>query len=207
MSQRIRAALLSLALGCLAASPALAQDPATTREMILNDPDAPVAGDPKGDVTIVAFLDYNCPYCKQSAPALEKLVKDDKGIRLVFKDWPILSATSVYGAKLALAAKYQGRYEAAHRALMALKGAKVPQDDMRAALAKAGVDMARLDADGAANDAAITALLKRNNAQATGMGFQGTPVYLVGPLLVAQAPDYDTFKEAVAQARARQKKT
>jgi protein-disulfide isomerase len=199
------ARVLAAALALFVAAPAQADDRDLSREMIVADPAAPVAGNPKGDVTIVAFLDYNCPYCKKSAPALEKLVREDGRIRLVYKDWPILSESSVYGAKLALAAKRQGKYEEAHRALMALKGAKRPNADLDAAVARAGIDMARLRADAAAGDSEIVALLKRNDAQAKGMGFPGTPVYLVGPLLVAAGLDYDGFKDAVAQARERAK--
>ncbi len=196
---------LSLGLALLAPAGAFA-DPATlSREMIVGDPAAPVSGDPKGDVTIVAYLDYNCGFCKKSAPALERLVKTDGHIRLVYKDWPILAESSVYAAKIALAAKYQGEYDVAHKALMSLKGAKIPQAKMLEAVKAAGIDMARLEADAAAHDAEIVALLKRNDAQAKGMGFAGTPVYLIGPLLVAAAPDYDQFKDAVAQARARAK--
>ncbi len=91
-------------------------------EAILNDPDAPVGGNPGGDVTIVAFLDYNCPFCKKVTPALARLVAADGGVRLVYKDWPILAASSVDGARMALAAKYQGKYEQAHAALMASPG-------------------------------------------------------------------------------------
>ncbi|HEY0293220.1 MAG TPA: DsbA family protein [Hansschlegelia sp.] len=196
---------LSLSLALLAPAGAFA-DPATlSREMIVGDPAAPVSGDPKGDVTIVAYLDYNCGFCKKSAPALERLVKTDGHIRLVYKDWPILAESSVYAAKIALAAKYQGEYDVAHKALMSLKGAKIPQAKMLEAVKAAGIDMARLEADAAAHDAEIVALLKRNDAQAKGMSFAGTPVYLIGPLLVAAAPDYDQLKDAVAQARARAK--
>lgn len=176
-----------------------------SREMIVGDPAAPVGGNPKGDVTIVAYLDYNCGFCKRSAPALDRLVRDDGRIRIVYKDWPILAKTSVYGAKLALAAKYQGKYETAHRALMSLVGASVQVDKMTAALTSAGIDMTRLTTDADAHDREITALLKRNDSQARGMLFQGTPVYLIGPLLVAAAPDYAQFKEAVAKARERAK--
>lgn len=188
-----------------AATPALA-DPATTREMIVGDPAAPVAGAADGDVTIVAYLDYNCGFCKKSQPELDRLVRTDGKIKLVYKDWPILTETSVVGAKLALAAKYQGKYEVAHRALMGLTGAKVPTEKMTAALTTAGIDMTRLQADATAHNAEITALIKRNDAQARGMGFPGTPVYLIGPLLVAAPLDYEGFKDAVAQARARAKR-
>ena len=206
-----RSALRVIALmAALAPAAALAASPSAdprdvSREMIVGDPAAPVGGDPKGDVTIVAYLDYNCGFCKKSAPALEKLVRTDGKIRLVYKDWPILAESSVAGAKIALAAKYQGKYEVAHRALMSLPGGNVAQAKMLAAVASAGVDMARLQADATAHESEMVALLKRNDAQARGMGFMGTPVYLIGPLLVAAAPSYDEFRDAVAKARARQR--
>lgn len=78
-------------------------------------------GNPKGNITIVTFFDYNCPYCKKAEPDLERVVKEDGQIRLVYKDWPILTKASVYGAQMALAAKYQGKYDAVHAALMAIR--------------------------------------------------------------------------------------
>jgi protein-disulfide isomerase len=195
-------ALLCLG-GTLAVSSVRAQ--AIDIEAILHDPDTPVGGNPKGDVTIVAFLDYNCPFCKKATPDLDRLVKTDGQIKLVYKDWPILFATSVAGAELAVAAKYQGRYQVAHDALMAIRGSKIPEDRMRDALAKAGLDMKRLDADLTAHLADIKALLKRNSAQADSLGLQGTPVFLIGPFKVAAALDYDGFKQVVADTRERQK--
>lgn len=173
-------------------------------EEILNDPQAPVGGDPKGDVTIVAFLDYNCPFCKKSTPGLARAVKEDGHVRLVYKDWPILAPSSVDGAKLALAAKYQDKYEDAHAAMMALKGRSTPAQ-MRDAVKGAGVNMVRLDADLSAHGTEIMALIKRNNAEADSLGLQGTPVFLIGPFKVAAAIDYDEFKRVIGQARARQK--
>ena len=206
MKTRLASLAAAALAGLMAAPPLVTADPGLSREMIVGDPAAPIAGDPKGDVTIVAYLDYNCGFCKKSAPALEKLVKADGRIKLVYKDWPILAESSVVGAKLALAAKYQGKYDAAHRALMGLVGAKVPAEKMTAALTSAGIDMVRLQADATAHNAEITALIKRNDAQAKGMRFRGTPVYLIGPLLVAAPLDYEGFKDAVAQARARKAK-
>ncbi|WP_279357284.1 DsbA family protein [Methylobacterium indicum] len=170
---------------------------------ILNDPEAPVSGNPKGDLTIVAFLDYNCPFCKKAEPDLLRLVKTDGRIRLVHKDWPILGDASVYGAQLALAARYQDRYDTVHRALMAIPGRKIPKERMRDAVVAAGVDMARLDEDATAHRAEIAALLQRNLDQADALGLQGTPVFLIGQLKVAAALDYDGFRQAAAQARAK----
>ncbi|KAA0121862.1 DsbA family protein [Methylobacterium sp. P1-11] len=170
---------------------------------ILNDPEAPISGNPKGDLTIVAFLDYNCPFCKKAEPDLLRLVQSDGRIRLVHKDWPILGDASVYGAQLALAAKYQGRYDDVHRALMGIPGRKIPKERMLEAVSASGLDMARLEADRTSHQGEITALLQRNLDQADALGLQGTPVFLIGPLKVATALDYNGFKQAVAQARAR----
>ncbi len=170
---------------------------------ILNDPEVPVSGNPKGDLTIVAFLDYNCHFCKKAEPDLLRLVKADGRIRLVHKDWPILGDASVYGAQLALAAKYQGRYDEVHRALMGIPGRKIPKERMLEAVAASGVDVARLEEDRKAHQAEIAALLQRNLDQADALGLQGTPVFLIGQLKVAAALDYDGFRQAVAQARAR----
>lgn len=170
---------------------------------ILNDPQAPTFGNPEGDVTIVAFLDYNCPYCKTAAPDLARVVKEDGRIRLVYKDWPILTEASVYGAQLALAARYQDRYETVHHALMSIPGRRIGEEKMLEAVAGSGVDLDRLMADLKGRISEIATLLKRNHAQAESLGLRGTPTYLVGPLL-ASTLDYSSFKRAVAEARRRQ---
>lgn len=175
---------------------------AVARKAIFNDPEAPVGGNPKGDVTIVAFEDYNCTNCKASEPALQKLVKDDGHIRLVYKDWPIFGKTSVYGAEIALAAKYQGKYVAAHDVLMKIPGTGVSKTRMDQALRAAGIDLDRLNKDLKAHREEIRALIKRNTAQATGMGYEGTPVFLIGPYNVNAVLDYAGFKKFVTQARA-----
>lgn len=199
--------ILSLALLMpMAVSHAFAQDADTSAEAIQNDPATPVAGNPKGDLTIVTFFDYNCPFCKKAEPALEQVVKEDGHIRLVYKDWPILTKASISGAQLALAAKYQGKYDTVHAALMSIPGPKIPEDQMLAAIRKSGVDMDKLDADLKAHGDEITALLRRNLAQADSLGLQGTPAYLVGHYKVTSALTYDGFKRAVADARAQAKK-
>jgi len=195
------AALAALAPAVLAGGRARAQG--VDVNAILHDPDAPTFGNPDGDVTIVAFLDYNCPFCKKSAPDLARVVQEDGRIRLVYKDWPVLSAASVYGAQLALAAQYQGRYESVHTALMAIAGRRIDEQTMLKAVAASGVDLDRLMADLKAHIADIGALLKRNAAQADSLGLSGTPTYLVGPLL-ASTLDHASFKRAVAEARRRQ---
>ena len=190
----------------LAAATLLKSTPARADEIdveaILNDPEAPEGGNPKGDVTIVAFIDYNCPFCKKSAPDLEREVADDGNVRLVYKDWPILGPASIFGAQLALGAKYQGAYEKTHKALMSIRG-PVTKERMLLAVKATGIDMARLQDDLDTNGGKISALLKRNLAQANSLGLEGTPVYLVGPFK-AGALDRNGFHRIVVQARARQ---
>ncbi len=189
------------ALGLVRPARAEGVDDDLSLEMILNDPAAPVGGNPDGDVTIVAFFDYNCPFCKDATDPLAAAVKADGKTRLVYKDWPILALSSVYGAKMALAAKYQDRYEVAHNALMAVPGRRVEQDVMRAALVAAGLDMERLEADVARHDAEITTLLTRNNFQADELELPGTPVFLVGPFMVAAVLDEAGYRQVIDDAR------
>jgi len=171
---------------------------------ILRDPEAPESGNPKGNLTIVSFFDYNCPFCKKAEPDLEKVVREDGNIRLVYKDWPILTEASVYGAQIALGAKYQGKYQAAHDALMGIPGRKIEKARMTEVVQAAGVDTERLEADIQANADAISGLLRRTDAQAKSMGLMGTPVYLIGQFKVAAALDANKFREVVSQARERQ---
>ena len=202
----LRAAALAAASSPLLAivgAPAFAATGGIDVEAILNDPATPVAGNPAGDVTIVAFMDYNCPFCKKSSPDLERFVDDDGKVRLIYKDWPILTNASVTGAHLALAAKYQDKYREAHVAMMSIRGQKIDDASLREAVKGAGIDMALLDADLKAHDADIAALLKRNMSEADSLGLEATPVFLIGPFKVAKALDYDEFKATVADFRAR----
>lgn len=190
-------------LAALAGAPfAFASTEASARTPLPIGKDAPVGGNPRGDVTIVAFFDYNCVYCKKAAPDLDRVVREDGGVRLVYLDWPILTKASVFGALTALAAKRQGRYEAVYRAYVALPGGRVSEDEMRAALATTGVDLARLQSDAERHKSAIMAAIRRNAALADKLGLQGTPTYVIGSG-IASTLDYPAFKSAVEMARAR----
>jgi len=193
---------VAAATGVLAGAARFAHAAGVDVNAILNDPDAPVGGNPEGDVTIVAFLDYNCPFCKTSAVELARVMKEDGKIRLVYKDWPVIAETSVYAAQLALAATYQGGYQKAHDALMATRG-KLSKEQISAAIKGAGLDLARLQADLDAHGDKILALLKRTMAQADSLGLQGTPTYLVGPFRTSTL-DYKGFKQVVSDARKKQ---
>jgi len=203
-TRRLAAAFALAAATALLLGPhsAVAKDDPLSREAMYSDPDAPVSGNPNGDVTIVAFLDYNCPYCKTSVGDLKRIIKDDGKIRLIYKEWPILGNTSKLASKLALAANYQGKYEAAHEALMRSVNHSSTRAQLLKALGNAGIDTKQLEADLAAHAKDIDAALARNTAQGDIVGFQGAPTYLIGPL-VTSTLDYKGFKRAVADARAR----
>ena len=204
-----RTIIRNVLVGCLAVAAIPASEGASDKDAfvqsVLHDPDAPSVGNPNGDVTIVAFLDYNCPFCRRSTPELDRLIASDPNVRVVYKDWPILAASSVLEAKVALASKYQGKYAEAHDALMAIKVRPATSEVVNAAVQAAGVDVGRLNKDLEAHDADITALLQRTLSQADAMHLQGTPVFLIGPFIKAQELDFAGFRQAVADARAKQR--
>jgi protein-disulfide isomerase len=171
-----------------------------SKDAVLRDADNPVLGNPQGDITIVEYFDYQCPYCKKISPVLDQVVNEDKKVRLVLKDWPILGDPSGYAARLVLATKYQNKYEAAHRALIGKVG-RLTEAMIDETLMQAGVDVAKAKADLAANKAAIDALLKRNNEQAEAFGFRGTPAFVVGTFRVPGGLTAEQFKMAIADAR------
>jgi protein-disulfide isomerase len=195
----------ALALG-LAPDLALGQgDEVLTEALVLRDPEVPVAGNANGDVSIVEYFDYNCPYCRRLAPELAQVVQDDGKVRLVFKDWPILGPVSVVASRMALASKFQDKYLAAHDALFGVSS-KLTEPRIRELLSGAGIDMDRLDRDLAANAKTIDAILARNNDQATAFGFRGTPAFIVGKFRVPGALTMAEFDQVIADARKALKK-
>ena len=182
-----------------------AEDDALSTENILRDPAIPVIGNPKGDITIVEYYDYRCPYCKKVNPVLQKVIKDDGHIRLVFKDWPVFGDVSIYAARLGLAAKYQDKFAQAHEVLISAKD-KLTETNVQAMLAQAGIDVARAQRDLETHRKEIDALLARNHEQAQALGFQGTPAFIIGTFRVPGALDEKNFKLAIADSRKAAKK-
>ena len=123
-----------------------AQTLADRREDLIHAPDSPVLGNPTGDVTVVEFFDYRCPYCKSVAAAFIDLYDKDGKVRLVLKEFPILGAESEFASKAALAAQKQGKYREFHMAMMTFKG-KMTDDDVRRLAGQVGIDMAKLEQD------------------------------------------------------------
>jgi len=171
---------------------------ATKRKELLDSPDDLVQGNPKGDVTLVEFFDYRCPYCKQIEPSLDALLKEDGKLRIVYKEFPILGEASVYAAHVALAAKKQGKYAEFHRAMMGTKGDIVDETALNVATSL-GLDASRIKADMSAPE--IDKVIDKNYALADALSIQGTPAIIVGETLIPGAVDLDTLRKDIAAVR------
>src|ERR1700687_5356433 len=185
MLRTLGAGVAMLGLGS-APGPALAgsdDETVLTEALVLRDPEIPVAGNDAGDITIVEYFDYQCPYCRKLEPELRQVVQDDGKVRLVLKDWPILGPVSVTAARMALASKFQDKFLQAHEALIGVNS-KLTEPRIGELLAGAGIDVDRLNRDLATNAKAIAAILARNSDQATAFGFKGTPSFIVGKFRV-----------------------
>jgi protein-disulfide isomerase len=170
------------------------------RRDIFDDPATPWAGNPEGDVTIVEFFDYRCPYCKQVQPALESLVQQDPKLRVIYKEFPVLGPASITAARAALAAQRQGKYDAFHGAMMAARG-QITDNTVYQEAASVGLDVGRLKRDMAAPE--IAQALKANLRLADLLDIRGTPAFIIGDHVVPGAVDFDALKTMVADARKR----
>lgn len=164
----------------------------------LIDPADPVAGNPAGDVTIVEFFDARCPYCKRLEPTMTDLLRGDAGVRLVYKDLPILGPASLLGSRALLAAQRQGGYEKLRDALMR-GGADITRESIGSEAQRLGLDWPQLQRD--MEDAAIKHRLDTNIQLAHALGIQGTPALVIGEDLIPGAVELPELQKAVAAAR------
>ena len=208
-SERPRALLawaIAVVIGTLSAAAfAEGANDILSRDAVLRDPEIPVLGNPQGDLTVVEYFDYQCPFCKKLAPEIAQVVLEDGNIRLVLKDWPIFGAVSKSAAQLALAAKYQNKYREAHDALIGATE-KLSDTSIPDLLTKAGVDVEKAKQDLQAHQKTIDDLLVRNDDQADAFGFEGTPGFIVGFFRVPGVVEMNVFKQIIADARAAAKK-
>lgn len=168
------------------------------RELLERDPNAPVLGNPEGDVTVIEFFDYNCPYCKRSMPELTGLLQGDGNVRLVLREWPILSEGSAFAARAALASREQGKYQDMHDGLMALRQPADENSVLRLA-EELGLDMERLKADMRSPE--VEEHIATSMRLAESLGFSGTPSFVIGNRLIGGYVEQATLEEAVQQAR------
>jgi protein-disulfide isomerase len=165
---------------------------------VFDDPQSPSAGNPKGDVTLVEFFDYRCPYCKQVEPALEKLLGDDRQLRFVYKEFPVLGPDSETASRVALAARKQGKYDAFHRAMMVTAG-HIDEAVIYKIATSVGLDVDRLKQDMRSPD--VDKELKANLELGTSLDIEGTPAFIVGDTIIPGAISADALKQLIATAR------
>jgi protein-disulfide isomerase len=197
----IGAAIVAVAISAFAQTPSLISLEAQKR--IIDAPGVPVFGatSPDADVVVVEYFDFNCPYCRKLAPSFQALLKSDPKVAVVFKDWPIFGGVSVYAARCALAAQWQGQYGKAHDALIAAP--RLSQNEqVDEALRRAGIDISRIHRDLNQHGAEIESLLTRNSNEARALGIRGTPGILVGRQTVSNVADLADLQAAVSNARA-----
>ena len=173
---------------------------AVEAETLFAGADAPVIGNPEGDVTLVEFFDYNCGYCRRVAPAVAELIETDPNLRVVMREFPILSEESGEAARLALAAHELGAdYAALHDAMMTISGTADGLSALDAAEA-VGLDPDALEA--AAESPTIQAHIAESNRLAQALGIRGTPAFVIGDTIIPGAVGVEDLRAAVATARA-----
>lgn len=165
---------------------------------LLENPSDPTAGSKNGDVTLVEFFDYNCGYCKKAHEPLTELLRTDKAVRVVFKEYPILSESSQLAAKAALAAHKQGKYLLMHNALMEYKGS-VTLDSIKQMATASGINVDRMLAEMDSADTA--AVLSANLELGKSIGATGTPTFVIAEKVVPGAMGLEEMRALVSEAR------
>ncbi len=171
----------------------------SSRAALQNDPGDPIMGNPDGDVVMVEFFDYRCPYCKRIASSLKQSMAEDGKIKMVMKEYPILGPDSVYAAKASVAASKQGKYEEFHFGLLLAPG-KVTRKSVLAVAENIGLDMDRLKEDMESTE--TQEYLDRTRALGQALGVSGTPALVISDRLIPGAVDLAEIRRLIAQARA-----
>jgi protein-disulfide isomerase len=175
--------------------------PAAVVASLAQPPLMPAAGAKDADVTIVEFFDYNCPFCKETAPELVKLLHVDPKVRILYKEWPLFGDVSEYAARSALAANWQGKFLIAHDALIGAANDLDKNSQVDAILKGVGVDLTQLARDRTAHAAEITAILSRDAQEAAALGFKGTPGIVVGRQLLPRSLTVKELQQLTQSAR------
>ena len=165
---------------------------------LFRDADSPTGGNPAGDVTIVEFNDYQCPYCKRAHQAVKSVTGADSKVKIIYKDLPILGEPSRIAALAALASMKQGKHQALHNALMEFNG-KLDREKILQTAISVGIDVAQLEKD--MEDPKLKQIIDRNMALAAALGVRGTPAFVIGKQFVPGAVDADSLRALIADAR------
>ncbi len=174
------------------------------KDKIYNDPNSAVGGDPKGDVTVVEFYDYQCGYCKMAEASIEKLLQEDKKVRFIYKEYPILGPASVEASKASFASMRQNKFQKFHDTLINKKD-HVTADLIAQSAKEAGLDTDKLKKDMA--DPAIQKLIEESISLGQDIGVRGTPMFIINDNVYPGAMQYDELKKAVDEAHAKAKKS
>jgi protein-disulfide isomerase len=172
------------------------------RLQLEQDPNSPNLGNPDGDVTVIEFFDYNCPYCRKAGQTVQELLASDANVRVIYREWPILGEDSVFASRAALAARAQGKYEEFHWAMMGLQG-RAEEASILNAAAEIGLDVDKLRADMDAPE--INEHIQTSMELAAALGFNGTPSFVIGEALVPGFIKTAQFEGYVAAAREAEK--
>lgn len=166
------------------------------QDSLFFDANDPVGGNPDGDLTLVEFFDYNCGYCKRANSVLQALIADNPNLRVVYKEWPILSETSAFAARVSLAVNLNQpeHYEAVHRALMSASSLR-SQNDVWSIIEKAGVRRADIEPTLSAPE--IESHLRQTSALAQQLGITGTPAFIVGDQILKGAYPQEQIQQAI----------
>lgn len=171
---------------------------AQNRELLVNPEYSHIAGNENGNVTVVEFFDYNCPYCRQSLNDIVKLLDEDKNVKVVLKEFPILGEASKEAALAALASRKQGKYMEFHTALLTAKGRLTPASIEKVAK-QVGLDVEKLKADMKSDE--IKDHLQKNIDVGVALGINGTPTFIFNDRVVPQVLPFDAMKAVIAKLR------
>lgn len=202
-ASRLGALLLTAAAGASWAAPNAPDANVSIenqRRWFTEDNAAPMVKPANYDVTIVEYMDYQCPYCRATHGPLKQLLAQDHKIRVIFRDWPIFGPASEAAALAAISSRYQGKYLAMHDALMETP-LPLNQQKIKAAAKKAGVDWDRMQKDMEAHSEEIEDLFQRNTEQAEMIGLQGTPGFIIGNVQSFGGMTLKQLQTSVAKAR------
>ena len=170
-------------------------------DAIFRSPHDVVVGNPDGNVTMVEFFDYNCGYCKRSVAEVLRLTEEDKNLRVVMKEFPILSEGSVVAARAAIASKKQNKYWDFHLALMGANGSVDGMEKVMEIAREAGLDVDKLKADMEADKAEHDKILGETQQLARTLGINGTPAFIIDGTLVPGAAPYEQLADSVKGVR------
>lgn len=171
----------------------------TSKDEIFRSAGDATVGNPKGDVTVVEFLDYNCGWCKKSMSEVSTLLKSDPNLKFVFKEFPIFGEHSEYAARAALAAKNQGKYWELHQAMFSQEG-KITTEIVDQLAEGLGLDMAKLKADIESKE--IGERIAANMQLGKNLAINGTPAFIIDDKVYGGYLPLDSMAEAVTAVRA-----